>query len=170
MVTQRSRLQRQSQSLGRQSPGQSSSQLTRWAVSLLMTTYNRDRFHSFNKPLLSASSAPGARETQTTGVLASESWVAWGCHELRAGASSTGAPVQLRSDGFTSPSKQKAQDGLATAAWWGARRAEGVAGGRREASDRGREKNKENKGSFYGSWVTFVLISHLCAVTLFKLE
>lgn len=138
MVTQRSRLQRQSQSLSRQSPGQSSSQLTRWAVSLLMTTYNRDRFHSFNKPLLSASSAPGARETQTTGVLASESWVAWGCHELRAGASSTGAPVQLRSDGFTSrPSKRH------KTAWQ--LRLGGGLGGRRELQGEGMRLQTEEE-------------------------
>ena len=42
-------------------------------------------------------------------------------------------------------SEQKAQDGLVTAAWLGARRVEGVAGGRHEASDRGRERKSHGK-------------------------
>lgn len=46
-------------------------------------------------------------------------------------------------------SEQKAQDGLVTAAWLGARRVEGVAGGRHEASDRGRERKiRKTKAPF----------------------
>lgn len=48
-----------------------------------------------------------------------------------------------------STSEQKAQDGLVTAAWLGARRAEGVAWGRHEASDRGRERKiRKTKAPF----------------------